>query len=311
MKDVSAELANRICRSAPADHSLGYSGAASIVAEAQRLLRRPSDNHCSVERQYTPAVDRFVISAIDADALLAGFVDPHVKRVAQDFVRPPIVPCWIEVSGVVAWFICAHADTARIKIVCFEPLRKATKTPILPWVVWDWPTPGADIRGAMVFPSTIFDIDDAVAQETLSQCFWLCAALANPRVAVTRRVVAQKQHSRASRALALRRAQQGSPIYSFNRIEVVVPKTCEYRGVIAPTEPLVRHRGHMVVGHWRLIDGSVEPYWVWVDGHSRGDKSLGWVEKERVISVRQAPRRGFVPPPFFGEAGRRVPAMQN
>jgi hypothetical protein len=136
----------------------------------------------------------------------------------------------------------------------------------------------------------------------------LTSVITNPRIAVANRVVRATNEDATQRAFALRRAQRGRPVYSFNRVEIIAPTTCEFRGVVVAAASLAGRRGHMVVGHWRLIDGKLEPYWVWVEGHERGDRELGWIAKERIVKIAPIERRGFVSPSFSGFKGQRVSA---
>lgn len=61
----------------------------------------------------------------------------------------------------------------------------------------------------------------------------------------------------------------------------------------------------MVIGHWRLIDGVPEPFFVWIEGHERGDRGLGWIAKERHVKLAGGVRRGFDLPTDAGVPGER------
>ena len=135
-------------------------------------------------------------------------------------------------------------------------------------------------------------------------------ALTNsPRAAVARRK--RLDDDAASRAMRLRRFQRGRPIFSYNQVDLVIPKTCIYRGELRAVESFEGVRGHMVIGHWRLIEKVLEPFWVWINGHKRGDCERGWIVKQRNVTyVSGGIRRGFAIPSDYGEAGEHRKAVR-
>lgn len=99
-------------------------------------------------------------------------------------------------------------------------------------------------------------------------------------------------------------------MFSHNVVNMVLPKTCEHRGEIKSVESFAGKRGHLTVGHWRLIEGILTPYWTWVDGHKRGNAELGWVTKERHVKFSpDKARRGFLVPQAPGRRGQRLQAV--
>jgi hypothetical protein len=136
-------------------------------------------------------------------------------------------------------------------------------------------------------------------------------ALGHPRAATTRRIVPSLSTS-AERAFARRQMHRGRPIFSYNVVDLVVPQTCIYRGESHPTESFAGKRGHMVIGHWRLIAGVAEPFFTWVDGHERGDRDLGYITKERSVSAHAGGmRKGFVVPNMPAAPGERRAAQHK
>ena len=78
------------------------------------------------------------------------------------------------------------------------------------------------------------------------------------------------------------------------RVGLVLPRTCIHCGEVVETKSLAGKRGHMVIGHWRLISGVAEPFFTRVDGHERGDRALGYITKERAVSAGSERRKGFL-----------------
>jgi hypothetical protein len=68
-------------------------------------------------------------------------------------------------------------------------------------------------------------------------------------------------------------------------------------------------RAHVVVGHWRLIDDGPNPFWAWVDEHTRGDERLGWSEHYSAF-CGGGERRGFVVPSDPGKPFERRSAQR-
>jgi hypothetical protein len=103
--------------------------------------------------------------------------------------------------------------------------------------------------------------------------------------------------------------QRGRPMFSYNKVDLVVPRTCIYRSEVVETQSLAGKRGHMVIGHWRLIASVPEPFFVWIDGHERGDRELGYITKERTVLIGSGGlRKGFIVPNGIGRPGERQKA---
>lgn len=137
----------------------------------------------------------------------------------------------------------------------------------------------------------------------------LCTALASHRIATVERITPGGL-SAAQRASLRRSQQRGRPVYSYNVVKLRRPETALHRGCVVATESLKGTRRHLVIGHWRLIDGKAEPFWVWIDGHERGDRALGLIVKERHVQLSPVVRRGFTAPSHVGASHERVPARR-
>lgn len=112
----------------------------------------------------------------------------------------------------------------------------------------------------------------------------------------------------AERVMMRRRLGHDHPIFSYKRVNLILPQTVHYRGEERDIGSFEGMRGHLVIGHWRLIDGVAEPFWTWIDGHERGDRDLGWITKERRVTVTDDlvhERRGFLIPADIGQHGER------
>ncbi|BBE74344.1 hypothetical protein [Oharaeibacter diazotrophicus] len=262
---------------------------------AKDILKMPDRNHVPGSVGPTALCDRFVFSGEALQATLTECRGRNTRDIVEmAFTLKPSPTFWIEASTACFGFLCLGR-----KICVFS---------------------GVDGRAQLIAQYVHPDIiqiaahDDAVPRDFASLALgtWasMVLALSNNRVTSTRRVMGSPV-DKAMRAAARRRAQTGSPVHSYNVVDLILPKTAMHRGILKPVESFAGVRGHLVIGHWRLIDGVAEPYWVWVDGHHRGDDTLGTVTKERHVQLVGGARRGFFLPEFAGRAGQRVKAGRS
>jgi hypothetical protein len=279
---------------------------------AWHMLRRPSVNHSDI---FTPMVERFVF---DFDELrpswdyLCEFDEAGKQRlcVAGENLRVPFDNCWLEVASTsrsYGYLVSACGNDHEI--------RSFTEVDGEPRFTWAAKASTLRQRGPLsvtrLLPKPL-PPDLTLQLITQASAFeMLCAILASPNMATTERVVRAMGTTKESRALHRARAQRGKPVFSFNRVSVRLPQAAHLNGVLVDRDsPLVK-RAHMVIGHWRLIDGVLEPYWVWVHPHERGDRTAGFVANERYVSLSAAVlRRGWLIPQTAGTAGQRVPAVK-
>lgn len=307
-------MSEKIVRFSPVAAVAGFSDeyphASAIWREVADRLRLPDENHSAMMAGFQPLVDRFVFSDDDIDALsksMLGRIDDGCRIFYG--VRPPLAPAVYEWSNRAVYIDVDDESEDLLHAVWFEYLHGSVSP--VPVIATSGPV-SFDFSRWSAAPLLGQDRSDDIVRDISFNRILTMAAIfsvvGNARTAVSRRVVGGE--SVAARSLAMRRQQRGYPVVSFNRVSLVLPKTCEYRGVIRETASLVGMRGHLVIGHWRLIDGNPEPYWVWVDGHHRGDDKLGYVGKAREIAISPEVRRGFISPSFFGQKGQRVRALR-
>lgn len=289
-----------------ADHIVGMPtpfGERHATARAhQSMLRKPATNH-SLER---PAafVDRFCFPRqIWTDLLSArDVVAANYRQSYGQAIKPPVTPCWLEV----------HTPHERIGFMLIADDQIASTVTIVGY------SDGGGNDWGTVFRGAIDSIGrwhiqrqstDDLAQELGVLVVTMCGVLGGHRTVLTRSREHQEDTA-AGRALARRRAQQGRPLFSYNVVSLPRPEPSTLNGSLKASISASGVRGHVVIGHWRLIDGALEPYWVWVDGHERGCPDLGWVTKERHVHLAPEVRRGFVRPSFSGQPGQRLPASR-
>ena len=280
------------------------------VARAQELLREPAQNHMPANIDQIGKCDRFVIPHATWDAM-NGYkksCDDASWDALMSAIRAPIPQCWFELqdsmtgcllegdNGVV--FAAPGREFFAVATLHLDRIRGAHDglAPNSEFVTWH--------PGGLPWKLTRAD-------ETLSVLIMWAVVIAltnSPRAAVARRK--RLDNDAASRAMRMRRFQRGRPIFSYNQVDLIIPETCIYRGEVRAVESFEGMRGHMVIGHWRLIDKALEPFWVWIDGHERGDRDRGWIVKQRNVTyVAGGLRRGFAVPSGRGSSGERRKAI--
>lgn len=289
------------------------------LERARCVLKIPSRNHTVDASNFTnPGCDRYVFDREDVNALSDHFEeDAESRLLATEYARLPSDPCWLECEnlGFLVWkdgqgavplvgFIggrghalvgsLAYVDFGQIKTL--DAIGKGrTKIELLQ-------------TGRRVVSSG--SLKASQVSSLLFKAIVMMAAMSSPRVTTVRKVSRDVSAlNSAERAFRMRRAQRGRPVFSYNKVDLVLPKTALHRGVLKPAESFAGMRGHFVMGHWRLIDGVLEPYWTWVDGHKRGDPELGWITKERHVDLSRVTRRGYLVPAQEGHPGQRVRAI--
>lgn len=298
---MSIKLWDRLLRLPPTN--------VELIERARRDLKLPSTNHLICEQSCQPMAERFLFADTALDDLMRVFDDEESRWSAVIVARVPCIPCWVE-TGDYAWHfwsddrgrtMCTFFMDGRtpLAVFHFDGLRdESDETPVT-------------LTPAAVAIQLTGDVPDIWFSAAASRVVFLLAALSQPRVATVRRQIPGGADGAAERASRLRRAQIGRPVFSFNVVEFRPAQTALHRGVLKPVESFAGMRGHVVMGHWRLIDGKIEPYWIWVDGHRRGDDSLGTIVKERqVASLRGGLRRGFTVPAELGRHGERRAARR-
>lgn len=290
-----------------------------LVEAARDALKLPARNHAPVEGDHwRPACDRFVLPGDWPDVLQRAFGDAESMLAAATNARVPLVPCFVEHDAIALY--CHGAVEAPTVTVFVRPSRVDAPLPVCSFVMdhgegSGFLAPSASIHleaGAYAFGycDDQGENKDPAFFGLMKVAVATLAALSSPRVTSVRRVL-PSMLDRARAARSRRRAQVGVPLSSYNKVEFVLPKTALHRGQVRPVESFAGLRGHMVVGHWRLIDGVLEPYWLWVDGHCRGNADLGWVSKERRVVRHDDLRRGFLMPERDGHPGERLPAVRG
>lgn len=269
---------------------------------ARELLKRPAPNHAAGD-PWGMVCDRFVFGPEAVQAIGAGTT--HLEGLALgealNIVRWPADIFWMEMANYSGdrWGMLKDCDRVTIVIApsACPPIVFAS------FGLSDLAS-GGEISFGNRFtgPEKVQDLADLFGRGLLG-----CIVLADHRLTSVRRVLPSFV-DRARRAHARRQEQRGAPIHSYNVVDLILPKTAMHRGELKPVESFAGMRGHLVIGHWRLVDGRPEPYWVWVDGHHRGDDRLGVITKERHVRLAGGERRGFRMPERTGGSGERIKA---
>ena len=280
--------------------------------ELQEILRMPALNHAPFPKQDLdrPFCERIVIrkDIIEAISGVAqndymNQLKDHLQKVREFCLHLPFERVWIELEDTCCAWYCT---SDKIFFIGSNPGRS-----------FAWPMVWANtpelLKGHVDSEVTFHKIEpyDSTGDDLdfgcLSGILVMILLLINTgRTSTARSTI--NRGSPAERAWQSRRHQKGFPVFSHNVVYLAVPKNCEFRGKTVRTVSLIGRRGHLVIGHWRLIDGAVEPYWIWVESFTRGDESLGKIVKTHLVTLAGGVRRGYVLPPFAGGAGQRVPA---
>jgi len=282
-------LANKILSLQHGDERLRY------VADKLRLPAK--DNHIGLDQAFLPAVDRFIFDEGFLQEAIEVYVD-HGEMTAPA-AKPPLPICWIELEnhGLLIdgdHFALIYDGRPDCRLIC-----------LVIGSVGLLDDSSKEYRSH----HKLTERDEIAFAETIARFRVCLAALQSPNVTTTRRILPGEGRSAAHRAFVRRRFQQGRPMFSYNVVELVPPRAALHRGVLKPAEHFEGMRGHFVIAHWRLIGTAIEPYWVWVEGHKRGDESKGFITKERHAKARSLPvRRGFELPPNSGVPGQRLKA---
>lgn len=299
-------LAAKLSRSSPLE--------CRELAEARASLVLPSDNHLpvNIQDENIGFCDRFVFGDIFEIPEIPKDSSAHALTILGNLAVPrlPLPLCWLEFCSL------------EMSVGCLGRRREDGNDELL-FFVYELGRPF--YLGKRLLTSIISDdISHLGVQQREGDgtkwlrefidysnevIVWWLAYMQLPRFIATERV--RRPLSAAERVFARNRLREGRPQFSYNVVKTIIPETCEYRGEIVATESLRGLRGHMVVGHWRLIDGEISPYWVWVDGFKRGNEDLGFVTKERHVHVAQESRRGFLVPQHSGQTRERVAASRE
>ncbi|MCS0501402.1 hypothetical protein [Ancylobacter mangrovi] len=293
-------LADRLMLSRPKGDVEGW---------ALTTLKTPGTNHAPAAGPVA-LCDRFVFDQVALKALRGSTFD-----FGDDAARVTPTPAecaWIDVTASHGWLVSGDTAYAIFDFGRAWGIRHAATVPLVGDVNNDIFVRFSD------FVQTTFDRRDEVDTKLrayLGRAAGLVhkflMALASPRAATSRRVLPGAGLDRGQKAFALRRAQRGVPVFSYNKVDMIRPGAAMHNGVLRSVESAAGTRLHMVIGHWRLIDGVVEPYWIWVDGHQRGDAELGTIVKERHVRLDTGGmRRGFRLPEQVGHKGQRTRAVR-
>lgn len=282
-----------------------------LIEAARRDLKLPRPNHAGALIGPEPLAERFVFSEGIFDELSRVMLDDTSRSAAIERARVPCFPAWIE-AGRYSWHFWLDADGAQMATFFLNG-----RSPLTVFNIGDVISGSAgDINVALTSLGARIQSAENVPDDWFGafsfRVVFLLAVISSPRAASVRRRLSGEGLSAADRAMRLRRAQAGRPMFSFNEVILVPAKTALHRGVLQPVESFAGMRGHVVMGHWRLIDGKIEPYWIWVDGHRRGNDRLGTIVKQRNVgAVTGRWRKGFQIPDGLGLAGERRPARSR
>ncbi|WGD31228.1 hypothetical protein AncyloWKF20_05235 [Ancylobacter sp. WKF20] len=280
-----------------------------VAALALTTLKMPAINH-SPSPEPVALCDRFVFDAAAIQALAgSGFDFGHAMP--NRLIPPPAKLAWIEAYGGQGWLISGETAYAFLDHD-YLGIHHAATVDLRAAADGKYHTVLSDVVLAAFDPHSDAGLRArSGAHRCAALVLPLLLALASPRAATSRRVLPGAGLDRGQKAFALRRAQRGLPVFSYNKVDLIRPQTALYRGEMRTAESLAGLRLHQVIGHWRLIDGVIAPYWIWIEGHQRGDADLGTIVKERQVHLDLGGmRRGFRMPAHIGRRGERVEAVR-
>jgi hypothetical protein len=283
----------------------------AVIEQARAALKLPNRNH--IETDAAGACDRFVLSDQFHDAIAGwGAELDRESRFALFSSTEPLLPqYWIDTHDN-AWFVdddvsIHFAVTGNGVII---PTGKFSFTQAN-----EGYSAGTGAVHVTFFKSALAALQTASPDEyetarreagnLVIAALLLTAGITSHRSATVRRIIPSRD-TPAERAFARRQMQRGRPVFSYNKVDLIIPQTCIHCGDVVETKSLAGKRGHMVVGHWRLIAGVAEPFFTWIDGYERGDREPGYITKERhVVLNSSGPRHGFMVPNTIGRSGER------
>lgn len=276
-------------------------------------LRLPDTNPDHAGRAL---VDRFVLSEADLDTAWNSIANPGEDGLSQAMsmlrtgFRPPLPCFWIEAGGkwrgslgayyedgAIWFFLKTHAGVIAHHVVTETAIRA------------DSPHISHKMGKRVLTLQHVKEYSVAgVVLDSLKAFLVLIAAINTPCAATVERVVrTPRGEGPGITAFPLG--------FSYNRVTLNVPGIPHDHGVerVGPGRPL---RGHMVRGFWRLIwttrSGDLDAEWVWVDGFPRGNPALGWITKERHVTLAtEKTRKGFAIPTEPGRPGERRKAVRK
>lgn len=271
---------------------------------AHTMLRRPASNHAPTVNP-VGLCDRFVFDRAAASALRGNVETMNEFLRSLGRIPTPLERAWIEVDGSGAWLIDGR------QVYGYSLVGSLGARYIGELNLDDWPgTVNVRLSTFISRLGSAGHTDLQLWSEWMLTVGCALVALASPHAATSRRVMPGPEGGSAQRAFAFRRAQRGCPVFSYNKVDFIRPRAAVHNGVLRSVESVAGQRLHMVVGHWRLIDGVIEPYWIWVEGHTRGNADLGTIIKERHVHLApNVVRRGFLMPNETGRSGERRAAL--
>jgi hypothetical protein len=271
------------------------------------MMRLPSENHSESVEQAGPIVDRIVIGQEINNVFAMG------ESILDWFnsAKPPLLWGWIE-FGYHAYFI-EPSDVCAAKVLYMFADSSGHLTP---GASFNFPYQLSVDAEADELAEAInarcataeYAQSDELSRAIL-QFFCLCGAICDHRFVRVDRVIRDGK-SRAWKRLQARRAAKAKPVFSYNKVTLLIGNTSIERGVVRETRAFFGTRQFQRIGHWRLIDDCLEPYWTWIKPTTVGSALLGIIVKERVVKIEQIVRRGYVSPDFVGFAGQRVKAIR-
>ncbi|MBB3771546.1 hypothetical protein FHS55_002145 [Angulomicrobium tetraedrale] len=273
---------------------------------ARDLLKMPDTNH-DILAHPQGAVDRFVLTAATADVLADVVSKPGQFDLLRQVARSPLPRLWLDVPSY-HWAFLVDGDVAiYFDQSAVEGLARFP-TPVAGVVVAaDSPSFGdafllPPMRSTLAGRAGANDYIASISARVVT----ILGVLSSPHFASTRRVMPGPEGDAARRAFLARNAQRGRPIFSHNQVDLLLPKTAVHNGVLRSCDEMASVRAHMRVGHWRLIEGRLDPYFVWIEGREVGNRARGYVAKTRHVELAgDSVRRGFRVPAEIGKAGER------
>jgi hypothetical protein len=264
------------------------------IERAQSMLRMPSE-----ESGDTGKIDRFVAPPGLWDHLLDDWetMDAASRIALRASIKSPLPQFWLESAAMRHGFLF-DGDRGTV----WAHFANA----VLPIATFDLDV----IRRGAGHLSDVLEDGAEFFKHRPHEFRLMIVTVGNVLAAIGSRRATSLKRNQVTQSQAKRAFRAGRPRFSYQQVDLIIPRTCIFRDEVHDVRALEAMRGHMVIGHWRLIDGAIEPFWRWIEGHERGDRERGWIIKQRNLVYVGGSRRGFLLPEQAGEPGERRLAVR-
>ncbi len=204
--------------------------------------------------------------------------DPESMEAALMHARPPVNRGWFEFhfpsTGIRQAIFFEQSPALALDGLFILGSSSCSPVPVAAFSGWNI---REDLPHFEFEDRRVFGLDECW---TWIKCFVVACTFLNIHRAVTVAPV-----SASAKLQAARRRRGKAPFLSFNRVSLNLPKAELSRGS-RQDRGAAGVRFHQVIGHLRLLkEGRLQPVFVWVQPHWRGDPRLGTVLRELDVKV--------------------------